>query len=114
MVLGDNDLLYLAVRNVLNNALKYTRPGDSIQVRAFEDSDWVIVEIAETGPGIPEDEQQHVWEELFRGKMARAVPGSGLGLTMVKTIIERHGGQAVLRSRLNQGTVVTLRLPAGT
>lgn len=111
-VLGDADLLYLAVRNLLSNAVKYTRPGDSIQVRAFEDSNWVIVEVADTGPGIPEEEQQHVWEELFRGKMARGLPGSGLGLTMVKAILERHGGQAVLRSRLNQGTLVSLRLPA--
>jgi two-component system OmpR family sensor kinase len=80
-------------------------------VRAFEDSNGVIVEIADTGPGIPEDEQGQVWDELFRGKMARGVPGSGLGLTMVKAILERHGGQAALRSRLNQGTIVTLRVP---
>lgn len=110
-VLGDADLLYLAARNVLGNAVKYTRPGDQIQVRAFEDSNWVTVEIADTGPGIPEDEQQQVWEELFRGKSARGTPGSGLGLAMVRTILDRHGGQVSLRSRLNRGTVVTLRIP---
>jgi len=110
-VQGDPDLLYLALRNVLANAVKFTRPGDSIQVRAFEDAPQVIVEIADTGPGMPEEEQGQVWEELFRGQMARGTPGSGLGLALVKAIVERHGGSATLRSRLGQGTLVTLRIP---
>jgi two-component system OmpR family sensor kinase len=99
------------LRNVIGNAVKFTRPGDSIQVRAFEDSNQVIVEIADTGPGVPQDEQGQVWEELFRGKLGRSAPGSGLGLALVKAIVERHGGRASLRSRPNQGTIVTLRLP---
>ena len=111
-VRGDADLLYLALHNVMGNAVKYTRPGDTIQARAFEDGEQVIVEIVDTGPGVPEEEQIHVWEELFRGKMARGTPGSGLGLTLVKTIIERHGGQVAFRSRINQGTVVIIRLPS--
>ncbi|MCI0396849.1 MAG: HAMP domain-containing histidine kinase, partial [Chloroflexi bacterium] len=110
-VAGDADLLYLALRNLLGNAVKFTRPGDAIQVRAFEDSTQVIVEIADKGPGIPPDEAPYVWDELFRGQMARGLPGSGLGLALVKAIVERHGGQVGLRSRLNQGTVVTVRLP---
>lgn len=110
-VRGDADLLYLALHNVMGNAIKYTRPGDTIQARAFEDAHHVLVEIVDTGPGMPEEEQAHVWEELFRGKSARGTPGSGLGLTLVKTILERHGGQVTFRSRLNQGTIVTFRLP---
>ena len=111
-IAGDADLVYLALRNVLGNAAKFSRPGDAIQVRAFEDATQVIVEIADQGPGIAEDELPHVWEELYRGKLARGFPGSGLGLPIVKAIIERHGGQVTLRSRPNQGTVVTIRLPA--
>lgn len=111
-VRGDADLLYLALHNVMGNAVKYTRPGDTIQARAFEDGQQVIVEIVDTGPGMLEEEQAHVWEELFRGKSARGTPGSGLGLTLVKTIIERHAGQVVFRSRAEQGTVVTFRLPS--
>jgi two-component system OmpR family sensor kinase len=110
-IIGDGDLLYIALRNLLGNAVKYTRPGDSVQVRALEDARQVIIEIADTGPGIPSDEQEHIWEELFRGKLARGTPGNGLGLALVKVIIERHGGQAELRSRLGQGTLVTLRIP---
>jgi two-component system OmpR family sensor kinase len=111
-VRGDIDLLYLALHNVMGNAVKYTRSGDTIQARAFEDAQQVIIEIVDTGPGMSDEEQIHVWEELFRGKSARGTPGSGLGLTLVKTIIERHGGQVVFRSRLNQGTIVTFRLPS--
>jgi two-component system OmpR family sensor kinase len=110
-VQGDPDLLYLALRNVIDNAVKFTRPGDSIQVRAFEDSHQAIIEVADTGQGIPDEEQGQVWEELFRGQMARGSSGSGLGLALVKAIIERHGGSVSLRSRLGQGTLVTLRIP---
>jgi two-component system, OmpR family, sensor kinase len=108
---GDWDLLFLAVYNLLDNTLKFTRPGDTIEVRAFEDGSHVAVEVADTGPGIPESEAPHVWEELYRAEGARGVPGSGLGLALVRAIVERHGGQVTLRSRAGQGTVVVLRLP---
>ncbi len=108
---GDADLLYLSIRNLLSNAVKFTNPGDAIQLRAFEDSSQVVVEIADSGPGIPEDELPFVWDELYRGKLAQGLPGSGLGLPIVKAIIERHNGQVNLRSRVDKGTVVTMRLP---
>ncbi len=110
---GDQDLLFLAVHNLLDNALKFTRSGDTVEVRAFEDGANVVVEVADTGPGIPADELPHVWEELYRGQGARGVPGSGLGLALVRAIAERHNGSVSLRSRAGQGTVFTLRLPAG-
>lgn len=110
-VTGDRDLLLLAVHNLLDNALKFTRPGDTVELRAFEDGATVVVEVADTGPGIPEEELGHVWEELYRGQGARGTPGSGLGLALVRAIVLRHGGQVSLRSRVGQGTVVTLRLP---
>ena len=111
-VLGDWDLLFLAIYNLLDNALKFTRPGDTVEVRAFDDRAFVVVEVADTGPGIPEEELPRVWEELYRGQGARGVPGSGLGLALTRTILERHGGEVTLRSRLGQGTVVSVRLPA--
>lgn len=110
-ITGDRDLLLLAVHNLLDNALKFTRPGDTVELRAFEDGTTVVVEVADTGPGIPEEEVPHVWEELYRGQGARGTPGSGLGLALVRAIVLRHGGQVSLRSRFGQGTVVTLRFP---
>ena len=108
---GDRDMLFLATYNLLANALKFTRPGDAIEARAFEEDNAVVIEVADTGPGIPQDEVPHVWKELYRGQTARGIPGSGLGLTLVRAIVERHGGQTTLRSRVGQGTVVTMRLP---
>lgn len=110
---GDWDLIFLALYNLLNNALKFSEVGDRVEVRAFEDDAAVVIEVADTGPGIPEQEQSQIWKELYRGQGARGVPGSGLGLALVRAIVERHGGRATLRSRAGQGTVFTLRLPTG-
>jgi two-component system OmpR family sensor kinase len=112
-VRGDTDLLLLAVHNLLENALKFSRPGDTIELRGFEEGSDIVIEVADTGPGIPEEEQPHVWEELYRGEAGRGIPGSGLGLALVHAIAERHKGRVSMRSRLGQGTVFSLRLPAG-
>ncbi len=111
-VSGDGDLLLQAFLNLLDNAIKFSEPGDTIEVRASEDGRMVVVEVADTGPGIPEEELPYVWQELYRGQGARGIPGSGLGLALVRVIIERHGGQVNIRSRVEQGTVVIVRLPS--
>jgi two-component system OmpR family sensor kinase len=112
-VAGDWDLLFLAVYNLLDNAVKFTEVDDMIEVRAFEDGSSVVIEVAETGVGIPEGDLPHVWEELYRGEGARVIPGSGLGLALVRAIVERHNGTALVRSRAGQGTVFSIRLPIG-
>jgi two-component system OmpR family sensor kinase len=84
-----------------------------VEIRAFEDGNTLVIEVADTGPGIPDDELPYVWEELYRGQSARGVPGSGLGLALVRAVIERHSGRVNLRSRIGQGSVFTLRLPVG-
>ncbi len=108
---GDRDLLFLAIHNLVDNALKYSRTGDTIELRAFEDGASVVVEVADTGAGIPEEELPQLWDELYRGKAARGLPGSGLGLALVRAIVQRHGGVVGVRSREGQGTVFTMRLP---
>ncbi len=108
---GDRDLLFLAVHNLLDNAIKFTQPGNAIELRSFEDGSSLVIEVADTGQGIPEDELGHIGEELYRGKGARGIPGNGLGLALVNSIVNRHGGKVNLRSREGKGTVVTLRLP---
>lgn len=109
-VWGDRDLLVLAFRNLLDNALKFTTADDSVEVRAIEDGDMAVVEVADSGPGIPPDELPHIFEELYRGRNARHVPGSGLGLALVQRVVTLHGGKITVRSRVGQGTVVTVRL----
>lgn len=108
---GDHDLLHMAIYNLIDNAIKYCRPGDRIDVRGIEDGDTVVIEVADSGIGISEADLPRVWDELYRTEAARVVQGSGLGLALVAAIARRHGGSATIRSRLGKGTVVSLRVP---
>jgi two-component system OmpR family sensor kinase len=108
---ADRDLLVLALHNLLDNAIKFSEPGDTIEMRASEDGSSVVIEVADTGPGISEADQAQVWEELYRGEGARGIPGSGLGLALVRAIVARHEGSITLRSRPGEGTVFTMRIP---
>jgi two-component system OmpR family sensor kinase len=112
-VTGDRDLLGLAVYNLIENALKFTSAGDSVEVRALEDGRAIIVEVADTGPGIAPDDLESVFEELYRGTNARGVDGSGLGLALTQRIVDLHSAQIAVRSHQAEprGTVFTLRLP---
>ncbi len=110
---GDRDLLGLVIYNLIENALKFTSVGDSVEVRALEDGKAIIVEVADTGPGIAPDDLQSVFEELYRGTNARGVDGSGLGLALAQRIVDLHGAQIAVRSHQAEprGTIFTLRLP---
>ncbi len=108
---GDYDLLLLAVYNVLNNALKYTREGDRVQLSAAANDERFVIAVTDSGPGISAEDLTQVWDELYRSQMAKHIPGSGIGLALVRRIIERHGGEVAIRSELEQGTTVDLVLP---
>ena len=110
-VWGDRDLLMVVFRNLLDNALKYTAPGDRVEVRASDDGHTAVVEVADSGPGIPPEDIPHIFEELYRGANAGSAGGSGLGLALVRRIVALHGGSISVRSRVGQGTVMTVRLP---
>ena len=108
---GDRDLLALAYYNLMDNALKFTGAQNPVEVRALEDGRSLIVEVADSGAGMAEDDLPRIFDELYRGANARGVEGSGLGLALVQRIITRHGGDVAVRSRSGQGTVFTVRLP---
>jgi two-component system, OmpR family, sensor kinase len=110
-VWGDRDLLVLVFRNLLDNALKFSAPEDEVEVRVTEDGRMAIVDVVDTGPGILPEETSHIFEELYRGENARGVSGSGLGLRLVERIVELHDGVVQVRSKPEQGTVFTVRLP---
>jgi two-component system OmpR family sensor kinase len=110
-VWGDRDLLVVAFRNLVENSLKFTAADDQIEVRAADDGRHAVVEVADTGPGIAPDDLPHIFDELFRGRNARELPGSGLGLALVKRIVSLHGGRIDVRSRTGQGTVVRVSVP---
>ncbi len=114
-VAGEEDLLLTAILNLLGNALKYSSQGEVVELRANEqiidNHRWVVVEVADTGSGIPLAEQEQVWDELSRGSRVRAVAGSGMGLSLVRAIVARHGGSVQLFSQEGVGTSVRMVLP---
>ncbi len=114
-VIGDRDLLVLAMYNLVENALKFTSAGEPVEVRALEDGRSVYVEVADSGAGINSEDLPKIFEELYRGSNARGTEGSGLGLALVSRIVTLHGGQIIVRSRQEnpRGTVFTVRLPEG-
>jgi signal transduction histidine kinase len=114
-IVGDRDLLVLAMYNLVQNALKFTSPEEPVEVRALEDGKAIVIEVADSGSGIHAEELPKIFEELYRGSNARGVEGSGLGLALVNRIVSLHGGQIIVRSRQEnpRGTVFTVRLPEG-
>ena len=114
-VTGDRDMLGLAVYNLLDNALKYSAASDAIEVRVREDGRALFIEVADSGIGVAAQDQQRIFEDLYRGENAREAEGSGLGLALARRIIQLHAGEISLRSDPTQGrgSVFTIRLPAG-
>ncbi len=113
-VQGNDDLLFIALLNLLDNAIKFTDPEKGkIIIRAFDDGSTVVLEVCDNGIGIREEDQPHVFEPFYRGQDAKDRAGSGLGLYQVRKIVERHGGKISIRSKVGEGTVVTIRLPVG-
>jgi len=113
MIVGDRDLLVLAVYNLVENALKFTCETDSVEIRLGEDGRAILIEVADSGAGIPADDVSKIFEELYRGSNASSTEGSGLGLALVHRIIALHNGQIQVRSSQEEprGTVFTIRLP---
>jgi two-component system OmpR family sensor kinase len=114
-VLGDELRLRQAIGNVLTNARLHTPAGTPIAVSVSQRPDEVVIEIADRGPGIPADELERVFERFFRAdpSRARASGGSGLGLSIVASILEAHGGRVEAENRADGGAVFRLVLPVG-
>jgi protein-histidine pros-kinase len=111
---GDPERIGQVVDNLLSNAIKFTfgAPG-KVMVRAHPEGETAVIEVEDTGRGISEEDQAHLFERLYRTKSAEKehVPGTGLGLTIAKAIIEAHGGRIAVRSELGKGTTFRVELP---
>ncbi|QWW20770.1 HAMP domain-containing histidine kinase [Schaalia sp. 19OD2882] len=110
-VRGDADLLYSALQNVVMNAVKYSDVGARIEVRGSQVESAVQVEVADTGIGVPAADVRAVWSELARGSNTMGRQGSGLGLALVRIVVDKHGGTVRLTSREAVGTSVTMTFP---
>ena len=111
VICGDYDLLLLAIYNVMNNAIKYSVEDDDIALRAASIDEYITISISDTGPGIPAKDLPYVWDELYRLESSKGISGSGIGLALVKRIVERHNGAVAIKSQVDQGTTVSINLP---
>jgi two-component system phosphate regulon sensor histidine kinase PhoR len=113
LVMGNWRDLSMAVRNLLDNAVRYTPGGGSVEVEVGADADGVFIEITDTGSGIPTRDLDRVFERFYRVDAARSrrTGGTGLGLAIAKHVVESHGGTISARSQLDVGSTFTIRLP---
>jgi signal transduction histidine kinase len=112
-VRGDARRLAQMIDNLVSNAMKFTDAGGAITVTVERHGDAVRLVVADTGVGIPADEQSKVFSRFFRASTAtqRAIPGTGLGLAISRALVEQHGGTIALESEEGTGTCVTVTLP---
>src|SRR5580704_11700850 len=101
-----------AFGNLLDNAVKYTTEGGTVTISASRQAGQAVVRFRDTGIGIPPDEQGRIWDRLYRGDKSRSQRGLGLGLSVVKAVVEAHGGAATVTSVPGQGSEFTVTLPA--
>jgi heavy metal sensor kinase len=113
-VLGDPDALRRALANLVDNAVRVSPQSGSVTIRCGADPGGAWLEVVDEGPGIPPEDQAHVFERFWRAdeSRSRASGGSGLGLAIVRQIVENHGGAITVRSEPGRGARFTIRLPA--
>ena len=110
-VLGERNLLLQLMANLIENAIRHTPAGSEISVRLCQDAGEVVLDVADTGPGIPEAEAEKVVQRLYRLDRSRNTPGSGLGLSFVSVVAQLH--EASMRLSDNApGLCVSIRFPA--
>jgi two-component system phosphate regulon sensor histidine kinase PhoR len=112
----DADQLTRALINLIENAIKFSPAGGLVSIRAERDGDSMLFSVRDTGVGIPADVQPHVFDRFYRGKQkgVEHVSGSGLGLSLVKAVVDNHRGKVWLDSRVGQGTTFYMALPMAT
>ena len=112
LILEDD--LYQIIFNLVENGIKYNRPGGTLTIRISREEDNAVLQVADTGVGIPEDALAHIFERFYRVDKARSRSsgGSGLGLAIVRYMVERNQGTIRAESVLGQGSVFTVSFPA--
>jgi len=111
-VSADRNRLRQVAANLIDNAIKYTPRGGRVEVETALDGGQAVLRVRDTGMGIPETELPRIWERLYRGDASRSERGLGLGLSLVKAIVEAHGGRVEALSTPGQGSSFVVRLPA--
>jgi signal transduction histidine kinase len=112
---GSDRDLRLLIRNLVENAIQYTRPGGTVDISVRSEADDAVLTVRDTGVGIPSRDQGRIFERFYRVDRARSreTGGTGLGLSIVKHVVENHGGSVSVQSTLGEGSTFTVRLPIG-
>jgi signal transduction histidine kinase len=108
---ADHEAMRRVLSNLLDNAIKYSRPGGTVDLVVRRGAAEVEVEVRDRGEGIAAQDLPLIWSKLFRANRSGAPPGAGLGLSIVKAIVEAHGGRVGAQSSAGEGTVFTVHLP---
>jgi signal transduction histidine kinase len=108
---ADRDRLRQALANLVDNAIKYTPRGGRVDVAASVEVGAAVIRVADTGPGISEQDLPRIFDRLYRGDQSRATRGLGLGLSLVRAYVEAQGGSVKVESKLGGGSTFTIRLP---
>jgi len=111
-ICADPDLFERAVGNLLDNALRFTAEHGSIRVAVSKHNSDFDVRVSDNGCGIAAEHLPRVFDRFYRAESSRSSDGAGLGLALVKSIVELHGGSVAIQSELNHGTTVVLKFPA--
>lgn len=110
IVIGDEAKLRIAFHNIIENAIKYSKPDTEVLISITTEASQAIVQVQDHGIGVPQDQVNHLFERFFRAGNSKEA-GTGLGLYSTKFIIERHGGTIAMVSEEGKGTTVTIALP---
>jgi two-component system, OmpR family, phosphate regulon sensor histidine kinase PhoR len=113
IVMADSEGLGMIIRNLVDNAVKYTPAGGQVTVTTSSENGDLVVDVADTGVGIPVEDLNRIFERFYRVDKARSreLGGTGLGLSIVKHLVQRFGGTVSVKSRLNEGSTFTVSLP---
>lgn len=110
MIQGDEQLLALVWDNLFSNAIKFTEPGGTVSVSLRTGEGYVMVSVGDTGCGMSPEIGRHIFEKFYQGEPSRAAQGNGLGLALVKRVVDIMGGEISVESTAGQGSVFTVKL----
>lgn len=107
-IVGDKDLLFQAFANLIDNAVKFTEPGNDVDIRLYSNAQRIHIEIEDEGPGVAVEHRNKVFQRFYRTDASRNTPGSGLGLSLVKAVLELHKATIGLNTGKKGGLVVCI------
>jgi signal transduction histidine kinase len=110
-IISDKKLLRLIFANLLSNAIKYSKESSSIDINIEQDDSQITIKVKDQGIGIPEEEQNNLFEPFFRASNSEDIEGTGLGLSLIKKVVEEYNGKISFNSTPNGGTEFIVNLP---